>query len=173
MGVSKHAVPVPQMIAPADRDLMTSPTYAFEDFRPGDRAEYGGVTVDRDDMLAFARDYDPQPMHVSEDAARGSMLGELIASGWYTAALAMRMNCDALFVQSTSMGSPGVDSLDWKLPVRAGDVLRIRREVLSARRSTSRREVGIVKFAFEVVNQRDETVMRQVGSVMLGLREPA
>lgn len=152
---------------------MTQPTYAFEDFRPGDVSEYGDLTVDRDDMVAFAREYDPQPMHVSEEAAKGSMLGELIGSGWYTTALLMRLNCDAFIADSTSMGAPGIDEVQWRLPLRAGDRLRVRREILSARRSTTRPEVGIVKMAFEVLNQNDAVVMRQVGSIMFRRREGA
>lgn len=152
---------------------MTQLTYAFEDFHPGDVAEYGDLTVDRDDMVAFAREYDPQPMHVSEEAARGSMLGELIGSGWYTTALLMRMNCDAFVTCSTSMGAPGIDEVQWRLPLRAGDRLRVRREILSARRSATRPEVGIVKMAFDVLNQNDEVVMRQVGSIMFRRRERA
>lgn len=152
---------------------MPQPRYLFEDFRPGDVAEYGDLLVDRDDMIAFAREYDPQPMHVSEEAARGSMLGELIGSGWYTTALLMRMNCDAFVVDSSSMGAPGIDEVEWRAPVRAGDRLRVCREVLSARKSMSRKHVGIVKFAFEVLNQDAVVVMRQVGSILFGRRSEA
>lgn len=152
---------------------MAAAGLAFEDFKPGDVAEYGDLVVDRGDMLAFARNYDPQPMHVSEQAAHGSMLGELIASGWYTTALLMRMNCDAFVTASTSMGAPGIDSVEWRSPVRAGDRLRVRREVLAARRSTSRPEVGIVKLAFDVIDQDGRVVMRQVGSILFGRRRRA
>jgi acyl dehydratase len=146
---------------------------AFEDFRPGDVAEYGDLVVDREDMLDFARDYDPQPMHVSEEAARGSMLGELIASGWYTAALLMRMNCDAFLLDALSLGSPGVDSLEWRAPVRAGDRLTVRREVLSTRRVPGRPEAGLVKFGFDLVNQDGVVVMRQVSAKLIGRRAEA
>lgn len=151
---------------------MPDPRYAFEDFAPGDRAEYGGLVVDRDDMVAFAEEYDPQPMHLSEHTARSSMLGELIASGWYTAALLMRMNCDRWLVDSTSMGSPGVDSVEWRAPVRADDRLTVRSEVLAARASRSRPEMGVVTFAFDVLNQDGVVVMRQVNAVMFGRRDP-
>lgn len=152
---------------------MTEPTHAFEDFRPGDVAEYGAWTVDRDDMVEFAREFDPQPMHLSEDAARGSMLGELIASGWYTAALLMRMNCDEFLLDAASLGSPGADSLEWRVPVKAGDVLRVRRKVLTARGVPGRPEAGLVKFEFEVVNQDGVTVMRQVSTKLIGRRRRA
>ncbi len=152
---------------------MSQPRYAFEDFRPGEVVEYGGLVVDRDQMVEFAQEYDPQPMHVSEKAAHGSMLGELIGSGWYTTALLMRMNCEGFLLEATSMGAPGIDSVEWRAPVRAGDTLRVRREVLSARRSMTRSDVGIVKFAFDVMNQHDAVVMRQVGSIMFGRRREA
>ena len=152
---------------------MPEPTYVFEDFRPGDVAEYGGWTVDRDDMLEFAREFDPQPMHVSDEAARGSMLGELIASGWYTAALLMRMNCDAFLLDSASLGSPGAESLEWRVPVKAGDRLSVRRKVLSARGVPGRPEAGLVKFDFEVSNQDGVVVMRQVSTKLIGRRRAA
>ncbi|MET0313557.1 MAG: MaoC family dehydratase [Hansschlegelia sp.] len=149
---------------------MAEPRYAFEDFVAGDVADYPEVVVDREEMLAFAQEYDPQPMHVSEEAARGSMLGELIASGWYTAALLMRLNCDHLLLDAASLGSPGVDSLEWRAPVRAGDRLRVRREVKAVRRSTSRPDMGVVWFVFEVTNQDDVLVLRQSNPVMFGRR---
>jgi acyl dehydratase len=149
---------------------VAEPRFMFEDFKPGDPLDYGGMVVDRDDMVAFAREYDPQPMHLSEAAAQGSMLGELIASGWYTAALLMRMSCDHMMVDSSSLGSPGVERLEWRAPVRAGDILRVRGEVLDARVSKSRPEIGIVSFRFEVRNQDDVVVMRQENAVMFGRR---
>lgn len=152
---------------------MTAPNIFFEDFSPGDVAEYGDHLVDRDEMVAFAREFDPQPMHVSEDAARGSMLGELIGSGWYTAALLMRMNCEAFLLDAASLGSSGVDSLDWKLPLKAGDRLKVRREVLTARKMPGRPDAGMVKFAFEVINQDGAVVMRQVNTKLIGRRERA
>jgi len=149
---------------------MTEPAYAFEDFRPGDVAEYGDWTVERDDMVAFAREFDPQPMHVSEEAARGSMLGELIASGWYTAALLMRINCDAFLLDAASLGSIGCDSLEWRAPVKAGDRLSVRRTVVSTRGMPGRPEAGLVKFDFEVLNAHGVVVMRQVNTKLLGRR---
>lgn len=151
---------------------MTEPRYMFEDFVPGAVAEYGDTLVDRDDMVAFAREYDPQPMHLSEDAAKKTMLGDLIASGWYTAGLLMRMNCDQWLVDSSSLGAPGVDSVEWRAPVRAGDRLTVRSEILSARASRSRPEIGVVSFAFDVLNQDGVVVMRQVNPVMFGRRAP-
>lgn len=152
---------------------MTAPSIYFEDFRPGDVAEYGDWTVDRDDMVEFAREFDPQPMHLSEEAARGSMLGELIGSGWYTAALLMRINCDAFLLDSASLGSPGADSVEWRLPVKAGDRLSVRRKVMTTRGLPGRPEAGLVKFDFEVLNQDGAVVMRQVSTKLIGRRQRA
>jgi acyl dehydratase len=151
---------------------MTLPRIAFEDFSPGNVAEYGDMVVDRDEMVAFAREYDPQPMHLSDEAAAAAMLGGLIGSGWYSTALLMRMNCDAFLLDASSLGSPGVDKVEWLAPVRAGDRLSVRREVLDARASKSRPDMGIVRFRFELRNQTGAVVMRQEGPILFGRREP-
>ncbi len=148
------------------------PRYCFEDFIPGTTEAYGDKTVDKDEMIAFARVFDPQPMHIDEVAAREGFTGTLIASGWHTAAMHMRMICDAFLLDSSSMGSPGVDELKWLRPVCPGDRLSARRTVLAARVSASRPDRGIVTFRFEVVNQRGETVLEQKNSVLFGLRHP-
>jgi len=150
---------------------MAEPLLTFEDFAPGEVVEYGDWLVDRDDMLAFAREYDPQPMHLSEEAARESMLGGLIASGWYTIALLMRINCDHMLLHAASLGAPGVESVEWLAPVRAGDRLRVRRTTLATRPSKSRPEMGFVTFVFDVINQDGVVAMRQVNPVMLGRRD--
>ncbi|MCP2260434.1 Acyl dehydratase [Streptoalloteichus tenebrarius] len=119
--------------------------YAFEDLTPGLIIDLGEVVVDREEMLAFARRFDPQPFHVDEEAARDSVLGGLCASGWFTASLWMRAYFDHVLADSTSQGSPGGKELSWLAPVRAGDVLRCQLEVLSARRSRSRPGLGLVE----------------------------
>ncbi len=151
---------------------MAEPRLTFEDFAPGDVAEYPEFVVDREEMLAFAEEFDPQPMHLSEEAARGSMLGELIASGWYVVALLMRANCENMLLEAASLGSPGVDRLEWRAPVKAGDRLRVRRTVKAVRRSTSRRDMGLVWFIFDVLNQDGVTAMSVTHPIMLGLRDP-
>lgn len=148
------------------------PRFCFEDFVPGSVEAYGDRRVDKDEMIAFARVFDPQPMHIDEAAAREGFTGTLIASGWHTAAMHMRMLCDAFVLDSSSMGSPGVDELKWLRPVRPGDRLSARRTVLGARVSASRPDRGIVTFRFEVLNQHGEAVMEQLNSVLLGLRHP-
>jgi acyl dehydratase len=146
------------------------PSLFFEDFEPGRVVPYGGATVDRDAMVAFARVYDPQPMHLDEEAAKASMVGALIASGWYTAALNMRMMCDDFMLAAAGMGSPGVSELKWLKPVRAGDRLTGTREVLDRRPSASKPDRGFVNFRFRLANQHGEPVFEQINLVMLARR---
>ncbi len=142
----------------------------FEDFLPGSATPYGGAVVDRAEMLAFAREFDAQPMHLSDEAARDTMAGELIASGWFTAALNMRMMAESFILDTASMGSPGVSELKWLKPVRAGDRLSGLRHVIDRRPSLSKPDRGFVNFRFEVVNQRGETVLEQTNLIMIGRR---
>src|SRR5690349_612244 len=100
--------------------------YYWEDFPVGAVREFGGRTLSKDDIIRFAREYDPQPFHVDEETARKTVFGGLIASGWQTCGLAMRMMCDAYLLEAASAGSPGVESIRWVLPVRPGDTLRVR-----------------------------------------------
>ncbi|WP_119257011.1 MaoC family dehydratase [Shinella zoogloeoides] len=132
--------------------------YKFEDFPPGRRFDFKKRTLTADEIIAFAREFDPQPMHMDEEAGRASILGGLAASGWHTSAIMMRMLFDAYLDGSTSEGSPGVDSMEWKRPVLAGDTLGGHCEVLEARISRSRPELGIVRMRAEVTNQRGEIV---------------
>lgn len=138
---------------------MTVAKYYWEDFKPGESFPMGERVMDRDEMMAFARQFDPQPFHIDEEAAKRSMYGGLIASGWHTVALVMRMMCESYLNQSASLGSPGVDNVRWLKPVRPGDTIRARRTVLESRASQSRPEMGLVKTRWEVFNQDDELVM--------------
>ncbi len=144
----------------------------FEDFSPGEICEYGDRLVTAEEIVAFAREFDPQPFHLDDDAGRHSQAGGLIASGWHTAALLMRMNCDEFLLRCASQGAPGTDELNWLKPVRPGDRLRVRRTTLSARPSNSRPQTGLVELLFEVLNQNDEIVMTQKGPLFIG-RRPA
>lgn len=144
---------------------------AFEDFKPGEIITYGDKLVTREEIIAFAGDYDPQPMHLDEEAGKASMLGGLAASGWHTIAMMMRLNVDHLLAQSTSWGSPGIKELRWKKPVYPGDRLHVRVHVLEARASKSRPEMGLVSFLFECVNQHGDVVMTQENAIMFGRRE--
>ncbi|MBB5534253.1 MaoC family dehydratase [Rhizobium giardinii] len=130
----------------------------FEDFPAGTRFAFKPVTVVAEDIVAFAAEFDPQPMHLSEEAGKASILGGLAASGWHTSAIMMRMLCDSYIHQTASEGSPGVNSMEWKKPVLAGDTLSGTCTVIEARTSRSRPEIGIVQLRGEVINQRGETV---------------
>lgn len=137
----------------------------FEDYLAGEVAEFGDYAVTEQEIIEFARKYDPQPFHVDPHAARATNFGGLIASGWMTAGLMMRMLVDHYISAVASMGSPGVDELRWLQPVRPGDRLRVRITTLQTRRSSSKPDRGTVHAFTEVLNQRGEPVMttRSVG----------
>ncbi len=143
--------------------------YAFEDLVPGRVFELGSTVVDRDEMVAFARRFDPQPFHVDEAAAAASLFGGLAASGWFTAALWMRLYADAVLAGSTSLGSPGGEDIAWPAPVFAGDELRGTAEVLGARRSASRPGLGLVRLRAGL-HRGDVEVFRSVFTGMFGTR---
>jgi acyl dehydratase len=134
----------------------------FEDFHPGDVIDLGTVTLTEEEILEFGRRFDPQPFHVDPEAARESVFGGLIASGWHTGSLFMRLFTTAVLNQSTSLGSPGLEELRWLKPVRPGDVLRGRYQVLDVTPSASNPARGTVRAAGEFVNQDGEVVMRLV-----------
>ena len=141
----------------------------FEDFTPGSVAEYGPRLVTREEMVAFAQSFDPQPMHLDETAAVASMAGGLIASGWHTCALGMRLIADGFLNGAASMGAPGIEEVRWLKPLRPGETIRLRRHVLDAKPSRSRPERGSVLFRFETL-VGDETIMTQTNWIMIGRR---
>lgn len=143
----------------------------FEDFEVGSSAVYGEKTVTAAEIIAFAREFDPQPIHVDPVAAAESPFGGLIASGIHSCSMMMRLMCDGYMLRSASRGSPGVDETRYLLPVRPGDVLRVRMTVTGKRRSTSRPEMGIVHSRHELLNQADEVVLEMVSKVMMGCRD--
>ena len=144
----------------------------WEDFKVGEVEQIGAKRVDKDEIIAFARQYDPQPFHIDEAAAKQSMYGGLIASGWHTCAMVMRMMCNAYMLQSASVGSPGIDNLKWLKPVRPGDTINARRTTLETRESKSRPDIGIVNNLWEVFNQDGEMVMTMQGYGMFRRRNP-
>ena len=146
------------------------PRLYFEDFPEGEVVEYGDRQVSAEEIVEFARAYDPQPFHLDPEAARDTQAGELIASGWHTVGLTFRMSMDAFIADSASQGAPGIDEIQWLKPVRPGDRLRVRRTILGARVSGSRPNLGIVRFRFETLNQDGEIVMRQTNSVFIARR---
>ena len=147
-------------------------TRYWEDFKVGEVEQIGGKRVDKEEMIAFARQYDPQPFHVDEAAAKQSIYGGLIASGWHTCAMVMRMMCDAYMLHSASVGSPGIDNLKWLKPVRPGDTISARRTTLEMRASKSKPDIGIVNNLWEVFNQSGEMVMSMQGYGMFRRRNP-
>ena len=140
----------------------------WEDFKVGDAAELGQHTFTAGEIVAFARQFDPQPFHTDLGSAEKSAFGGLIASGWHTCAVGMRLMCDSLLQHTVSLGSPGIDEIRWLKPVRAGDTLAYRRLVLEARASTTRKGVGLVKHRWEAVNQRGELVLTMEAWGMFG-----
>lgn len=145
--------------------------YVFEDFAPGMTVMLGPVAVSKEEIIAFATEFDPQPFHIDEIAARDSFVGTLIASGWHTCALNMQMFAQGLLLNSSGMGAPGIETLRWLLPVKPGDTLRSRLTVTETRESKSRPHTGLVQTQFEVTNQRDEVVMTQSNWVIFGRRD--
>lgn len=142
----------------------------FEDFPPGEIVEYGDMEVSAVRIKAFAEQFDPQPFHLDEIAARATMAGGLIASGWHTAAMLMRMSCDHFLNRSAAQGAPGIEEVNWLKPARAGDRLRVRRTTISARPSASRPDIGLVEFLFEVLNQLGEVAMTQKNVILFKRR---
>jgi acyl dehydratase len=146
------------------------PKYYFEDFPAGHVAEYGPRVLTRQEIVAFAAEYDPQPMHLDEQAGRDSMLGGLSASGWQGCCIMMRMMADGFLLDSSSMGAGGVDEVKWLRPLRPDDPLTLRATVQGARVSRSRPDMGLVNFLFELRNARGEAVMTLTAPLMLGRR---
>ena len=131
----------------------------FEDFIPGSTAEFGPIDVDEAEVIAFAKRYDPQPIHTDPVAAAEGPFGGLIASGWHTASLVMRLLVQNYLARGASLASPGLDELRWLWPVRPGDKLHVRATVIEARRSQSKPDRGLVRTKIEVLNQDGRVVM--------------
>lgn len=134
-------------------------TFYWEDLEVGRAVPLGEKQVTQEEIIAFGREFDPQPMHTDEVAAADSMFGGLIASGWHSCAILMRMICDAYLVNSSSLGSPGLDEVNFLAPVRPGDTLRASMTCLESRPSGSRPDIGIAKVLYELNNQHGELVL--------------
>lgn len=132
----------------------------FEDFEVGQVNEFGSYAVTEEEILEFGRRYDPQPFHVDEEAARESPYGGLIASGWHTCSMCMRLMVDQMLAdRSGSLGSPGVDGIRWLRPVRPGDILSVRVEVLETRPSTSKPDRGSIRIRSTLLDQHGQVPM--------------
>lgn len=143
----------------------------FEDVEIGETTRFGRYEVTREEIVDYARQFDPQPFHLDEEAARVSMFGGLIASGWHTGAMFIRMVCDDMVPEAATAGSMGFDDLKWLKPVRPGDVLSVESMVRGKIESRSRPDRGTVKIESRVSNQRGEVVMSLV-SLVIYLRRP-
>jgi acyl dehydratase len=144
----------------------------FEDFPLGEVVEYGRVDVSVDEIIAFAREFDPQPFHTDEEAAAAAT-GGLIASGWHTSALLLRMNCEAFLMRAAILEEAGVEEVRWQQPVRPGDRLHVRRQTLACRSHEGRTSAGEVEFLYEVVNQNGVAAMTQRSVLLLKQRPQA
>jgi acyl dehydratase len=140
----------------------------FEDFAAGQAYDLGTHTITAEEIVGYAREFDPQPQHLDPEAAKDSMLGGLAASGWQLCALAMRMIVDALLHRAASQGSPGVEEVQWRRPVLAGDTLRLKGDVLNVRAS-SKGDRGFVKWRFTMMRGNDMVMMFE-SAIILGRR---
>ena len=145
----------------------------FEDYPVGMVSEFGEIAVTADEIIEFARRYDPQDMHTDPLAAEHGMFGGLIASGWHTASMMMRLYADNYLPKAASIASPGIDELRWPRPVRPGDRLRVRVTVLEAHRSRSKPDRGMVRGLVEVLNQSGDVVMSLKSMNLLRCRSAA
>lgn len=145
----------------------------FEDIEIGAARDLGSHTFTQDAIIAFARQFDPQPFHIDPEAARHSSFGGLVASGWHTAATVMRLLVDAAVDLEASLGSPGFDDLAWLKPVRPGDTIRARMTCTEKTPSRSRPGIGSGRFLIEAFNQKDELVMRYTSIGIMRFRNPA
>jgi acyl dehydratase len=145
-------------------------TLTFEDFTPGRFGSFGPQHVSREEIIAFAAEFDPQPMHLDDDAARESMLRGLSGSGWHLCSLSMRMLFDGFIGRTASLGSPGVNELRWLSPLRPGDDLMLDVDVVEARVSKSRPETGIVTFKCTIRNKAGDTLCEMVSPIIVKRR---
>ena len=147
-------------------------TLYWEDFKVGETVVMGSHTFTESEIIEFARQFDPQPFHVDPEAAKQSAFGGLIASGWHTCAVCMRLNCETYINRTRSLGSPGLDNIRWLKPVRPGDTLSLRVKVLEVTPSRSKPDRGSARFEYELRNHRGEEVMHMLSIGMFG-RRPA
>jgi Acyl dehydratase len=152
---------------------MSQIKYYWEDLPAGLVRELGSVTPSAQEIKQFAGQFDPQPFHLDEAAGRRSIYGNLCASGWHTCALAMRLTVDNFLSQSSSMGSPGLENLQWLKPVYPGDTLRLRYTIIESRPSRKRPDLGLVRALWEMFNQDGDKVLQMAGWGMFGRRDPA
>jgi len=149
---------------------MSQAKWYFEDFEVGKVIEVGRCTVSEEEIIEFATRFDPQPFHVDREAAANSIYGGIIASGWHTCSMMMRLMVDGFLKNSSSMGSPGLDEIRWLKPVRGGDTLTVTTTALETRPSGSKPDRGVVFTQWTATNQHGETVATVKGRALFGRR---
>jgi acyl dehydratase len=153
--------------------MMSEIKYYWEDLPVGTVMELGSTSATEEETKAFARQFDPQPFHLDEEAAKRSLFGRISASGWHTCALCMRVTVDNFLSQSSSLGSPGLENLKWLKPVYPGDVLSVRHTITESRAMASKPTVGIIRGVWEMFNQDGDQVLHMEGYGMFRRRHPA
>jgi acyl dehydratase len=143
----------------------------FEDIQAGQVFEFGTITVSEKDIIDFARQFDPQDFHLDSAKAASSLFGGIVASGWHTTAVVMRLYVDHYLSHVANLGSPGVEDIRWPNPLRPGDTLRIRVTILETRPSRSKADRGIVRVRVEAINQTDNLVLSMIGVSLVGRRQ--
>tara|TARA_B100000686_G_C16489042_1_gene811097 strand:- start:225 stop:695 length:471 start_codon:yes stop_codon:yes gene_type:complete len=142
----------------------------FEDFSVGESFVLGSVEMVEEEMLAFSTQFDPQRFHIDAEAATQTMYGGLIASGWHTGSLMMRLTAEG-FLGEHCLGAAGLSELSWPAPVRVGDVLTLRVGILGTRESGSKPNLGFVELSSEMINQNDEVALRTVGTMLIAKKD--
>ena len=148
------------------------PDIFLEDFIIGEVKTFGSHKVSEEEIVSFAAQFDPQPMHLDAAAGKAALLGGLAASGWHTCAILMRLICDGFLLRTASLGSPGITENKWLAPVFPGDTLTLRRTVMESRTSRSKPEMGLVTFRFELLKPDKTVALDQVCVIMIGRRNP-
>ena len=152
---------------------MAEITVYWEDLQPGQVLDLGSITPTREEIIAFATQFDPQPFHLDDQAAKASVFGGLCASGWHTCAMAMRLMVTNFLQTAASLGSPGLENVKWMKPVFPGDTLRLQHRILEARPMSKRPDVGLVRTHWEMFNQHGDQVLHMEGWGMFRRRHPA
>ena len=152
---------------------MSTIQWYWEDMQVGQVRDLGSATLTREEIVDFANQFDPQPFHLDEEAARQSVFGGLCASGWHTCSLAMRLMVTNFLCQTSSMGSPGLENIRWLKPVFPGDTLRLQTTVLETRPMGTRPDIGMTRNLWEMFNQHNDKVLHMEGWGMFKRREPA
>ena len=147
--------------------------YYWEDMQPGSERDLGSITPTREEIIAFATQFDPQPFHLDDEAAKASIFGGLCASGWHTCSMAMRLMVTNFLQDAASLGSPGLENVQWKKPVMANDTLRLTHTILESRAMRSKPDVGLVRTRWEMHNQHGDCVLHMEGWGMFRRRHSA